>query len=84
MANTQQATRYDLSGEDDAEAIQMCLHSLAERLEAASNFIEAIRARGHELPALDTGRATHLEKAARQLDLAVQEFRQLRDRLRRG
>lgn len=51
------------------------LHELAERLWAASNYVQTLRAR---LPAGD-GAIPFANKAIEQVDLATAEFRRLRE-----
>lgn len=75
---TSQARRDVIVG--DSDALRGALHSVAERLEAANNYLATLQAAlGNPVVA---GNSPMLaEKTARQLDLAIAEFRRLRDQL---
>ena len=65
----------DRAGAAEGEAALDRLHQIAERLWATSNYVQVLRVR---LPPNDA-RVEFAEKAAQQLDAAIEEFRRLRD-----
>lgn len=63
-----------------AEDLHADLHRLAERLGAASNYIEALRAKAGGTPG-DGDLSGLIAKAARQLDDAIHQFQTLRQQI---
>jgi len=69
-----------MSGGDPADALRAALHGVAERLESANNYLAALRAAsGNPIAAANV--AMLAEKTARQLGIAIEEFRRLREQL---
>ena len=62
--------------ESDAQMIARHFHEMAERLEAAGNYLEVLRAHLHEQR--DAAGSKLADRAARPAHLAFQEFHRLR------
>ena len=71
----------DLSGRLDSEELRAGVHRLAERLSAACNYLEAFRVGARDAQLHPGAHTAFVEKAAMQVDLADQEFHQLREQL---
>jgi len=72
---------HEVAYETRAEPIELHLHELAEGLQAARNYLEALRHQVSQAGGTRMVEADVLEKIAQQFDRAQKGFRRLRDQL---
>lgn len=72
-----EAAKVDMSAKANVDPIRLCLHELAEALQAASNYLEASLARAGQDGGNQIAEPVLVENAAEQLGRAREQFRRL-------